>query len=153
MLSLSHQMLFPSYLFDSLHQDHKASRSSPLSPWRFHHIGPFECLSICIAIFKEAERVHVITRSSHLSFKLENNSALKFYNYTHHAHLSVLPSEPRSSNMAFHMASSLKIVSWWFQGKLIVLPSEQPPTYLQLQPLSGYSFTLILKSCVCAVLE
>lgn len=89
---LSHQ-LFPwlsAWLtpqFRDLHQDHKASRSSPLSPWMSHYLGLFEFLSICITMFKEAQKVHMITRRNHLSVELEKNLALKFCNYTHYCSL------------------------------------------------------------------
>lgn len=89
---LSHQPLFPGLYawltqFRDRHQDHKASRSSSLSPWTFHYTSLFEFLSICTTIFKEAQKVHEITRSSYLSLELEKNSALKFCHYTHHRSL------------------------------------------------------------------
>ena len=52
-------------------KDHKASRSSPLAPLKSHHINLFELLSICIVIFKEAQRARSITRSNHLSLWLK----------------------------------------------------------------------------------
>ena len=52
-------------------KDHKASRSSPLAPLKSHHLNVFELLSICMIIFKEAQQVHSITRSNHLSLWLK----------------------------------------------------------------------------------
>lgn len=87
---LRHQQLYPrlcARLTQIKDWHHKASRSIPLSPWIFHYRSLFEFLSICTTIFKEAQRVHEITRSSHLGLELEKNSALKFCHYTHHRSL------------------------------------------------------------------
>lgn len=76
--------LFPGYMLDSLNSG-TGIRTIKLQEAALLSLGHslFEFLSICTTIFKEAQRVHEITRSSHLGLEVEKNSVLKFCHYTH----------------------------------------------------------------------